>query len=79
MPGSKPPPKQHATDDVLDEPWTNPQGTENETKRMHRALLPEGYPADLSRDSQPEQGGIGFASMPKRDPEAPFRNLKGGR
>lgn len=77
MPGSKERP-QLSPETVLDEPWSNPQGTENDMKRQHRALLPPGYPEDLARDSTPETGSIGFSSMPIAHRDAPFK-LKGGR
>lgn len=65
-------------DSVLDEPWDNPKGTENEIKRQHRACLPDGFPDELSRESLPATGSIGAASMPIRHREPPFK-LRGGR
>lgn len=77
MPGSKANPHR-SHPDVLDEPWSNPQGTENEIKRMHRALLPPGYPDELSRDTSPAGGALPMATMPIKHREPPFK-LKGGR
>lgn len=80
MPGSKSFPHR-SSDSVLDEPWNNPQGHENEVKRMHRALLPDGYPDDLSRDSRPASeggGSIGTATHPISHRKPPFK-LKGDR
>lgn len=78
MPGSKDQTRE-TPESILEAPWTKPRGTENEIKRMHRALLPAGYPEDLSRSSTPTTGSLGDGGRePVKNKPSPFR-AKGGR